>query len=475
MVSGYVLIVAVLILGGFIATLGDRIGMRVGKARLSLFNLRPKQTATVVSIATGSVISASTLALLFGISSQLRTGVFELGEIQDQLRNTQSELEQARSEQEEVEEELTSATAEQDRARQRLREINQFLRAAQQRQQSTQAQLDQTREQQQSTQTQLNQTRSQLSSVSQQASGLRTEIERLQVERENLRQQQADIQARIAERDQEIAERDRAIAQREQLLSQLETQQQFLSQQIADLERQYEGLFRGNIALGRNQELVSGVIRVDTVEEATQVITRLLYEANRAALQRIAPGTALERQVILIETRQVERLIEQLSAGQEYVIQVLAAANYVIGEPCVVRGGTPCVQIFVEAAPNQLVYEIGERLASTTVENSGASDRELVERLNLLVAATQFRARQDGIVGTNVQIADNRTETLLAFLEAIKAYGQPLEIQAIAATPIFTTGPIQVQLLAVRNGTVLFQTGSISPLAVPNAGDQSPN
>jgi uncharacterized protein (DUF3084 family) len=58
--SGYILVLAVLLLGGVIATLGDRIGMKVGKARLSLFNLRPRQTATLVSIATGSVISAST-------------------------------------------------------------------------------------------------------------------------------------------------------------------------------------------------------------------------------------------------------------------------------------------------------------------------------------------------------------------------------------------------------------------------------
>ena len=68
---GLLLITTVLVLGGVIATLGDRIGMRVGKARLSLFNLRPRQTATVVSILTGSVISASTLGLLLVASEQI--------------------------------------------------------------------------------------------------------------------------------------------------------------------------------------------------------------------------------------------------------------------------------------------------------------------------------------------------------------------------------------------------------------------
>ena len=41
MTTGYILILATLLLGGVIATVGDRLGTKVGKARLSLFNLRP--------------------------------------------------------------------------------------------------------------------------------------------------------------------------------------------------------------------------------------------------------------------------------------------------------------------------------------------------------------------------------------------------------------------------------------------------
>jgi len=50
MATGYILIIAILVLGGVIATVGDRIGTRVGKKRLSLFNLRPKNTAVLVTI-----------------------------------------------------------------------------------------------------------------------------------------------------------------------------------------------------------------------------------------------------------------------------------------------------------------------------------------------------------------------------------------------------------------------------------------
>ena len=92
MTTGLVLIVAILVLGGVIATVGDRLGTRVGKARLSLFNLRPRQTATLITIITGIVISASTFGLLFAVSDQLRTGVFELGKIQNNLKEARDEL-----------------------------------------------------------------------------------------------------------------------------------------------------------------------------------------------------------------------------------------------------------------------------------------------------------------------------------------------------------------------------------------------
>src|SRR3712207_6732476 len=86
MTSTYILIVAIVLLGGVLATLGDRIGTKVGKARLSLFKLRPRNTATLVTIITGSLIATSTLGILLATSGSLRKGLFELESIQKKLR-----------------------------------------------------------------------------------------------------------------------------------------------------------------------------------------------------------------------------------------------------------------------------------------------------------------------------------------------------------------------------------------------------
>ncbi|MGB3199855.1 MAG: DUF3084 domain-containing protein [Nodosilinea sp.] len=465
MVSGYVLIFAVLMLGGVIATLGDRIGMRVGKARLSLFNMRPRQTATVVSIATGSIISASTLALLFGVSSQLRTGVFELGRIQDDLASAQANLAEAQATQENVETDLESATAERQRALGRLQDVNESLNQAVARQESTE--------------TELRQTLDQLDTVSQRAEALRQSTATLRVERDRLLQQQATISSQIAQRDQQIAEldqqiaqRDQQIAEREQLLVDLESQQDFLEQQVAALQIQYQGLFRGNIALNRNQEILTGQGRAENRAQAEEFVTEFLQEANRIVSRAIAPGTPIDQQILLIGNREVAALIERLATGEDYVVRLLSAANYITGEPCVLQRGEPCIQVFIDATPNQQVYARGERLATVALDPPPFDDRQLVERLNLLLAATQFRARQDGVVSDNLQVADNRPETILTFLEAVQQAGQAVDFQAIAATDIFTAGPVQINLAAVRDGQILFQT-TLTPRGPENGSDRS--
>ena len=456
MATGYVLVLAVLILGGVIATLGDRIGMRVGKARLSLFNLRPRQTATVVSILTGAVISASTLGLLFGVSQQLRTGVFELEQIQSDLEQAKTDLDNTQQQKDGIESALTTARQEQQQAEGDLEDINQFLQQAVQQQRTTESELQESR-------TRLETLQGQLGNVSRQSAQLQQEIQRLEAERAGLLQQQTTVRTQIAERDRTIEERDRDIAQREQRLSELQLQQASLQADVTALERQYEGLFRGSVAVGRNQSLVSVLMRVRDRADARRAVDQLLREANRQAIQEIAPGIDRDRPVILIPQEDADRLIERISNGDPYVVRVRSAANYIIGEPCVVANGDPCVQVFIDAAVNEIIYEPGEQLASVSVDPGNLTNQELVEKLNLLLASLQFRARQDGIVGETLQVAEGRTEALIAFVEGMNDLTGAIDIQVIASEPIYTIGPLQVELFAVGNGQVLLRTDTLPP------------
>ena len=52
----WILIVFLIFLGGLIAPFGDILGSKIGKARFSILKLRPKKTATIITIITGGFI-----------------------------------------------------------------------------------------------------------------------------------------------------------------------------------------------------------------------------------------------------------------------------------------------------------------------------------------------------------------------------------------------------------------------------------
>ncbi|WOB42138.1 DUF3084 domain-containing protein [Thermoleptolyngbya oregonensis NK1-22] len=457
MTTGLVLIAAILVLGAVVATVGDRLGMKVGKARLSLFGLRPRQTATLITVMTGILISAMTFGILFAVDDQLRTGVFELEDVQQERDAALAELNQAQQQTAEVQRQRDRAEREQQAAQRRLRRTNESLQAAI-------AQETRTREELQSTQSQLSsvaanyqQAQTLLTDVSQQATQLRAEIQQLQADRQR---QLAQRDRDVAERDRQIAERTAQIREKELQLDDLEAQRSALLAEVQTLEREFQGLRQGSVAVLRNQPMASGVVRVITPEAAPSAVNRLLLEANRFASQRIQPGTVnVDKQVIQITNAQVEQLINQIQDGKDYVVRILSAGNYIIGEPCVLAGEA-CIQVYVNAAPNQVVFREGDLIVTIALDPTRMRDEELVQRVNLLIANAQFRSRQAGVLGDVLQIADGQTEAVVRLLQDIRAYGRPVELHAIASETIFTAGPVRLDLAAVQNGRVLFSTDS---------------
>ncbi len=85
-------IVLILILGGVLSTLGDRLGSKVGKARLSIFKLRPKSTAVLITVFTGSIISAISFATMVVFDRDLRVGLFQLDDIREKIIDSEKEL-----------------------------------------------------------------------------------------------------------------------------------------------------------------------------------------------------------------------------------------------------------------------------------------------------------------------------------------------------------------------------------------------
>lgn len=484
MSTGFIWIAAILILGGVIATVGDRIGTKVGKARLSLFKLRPRKTATLVTILTGTVISASSLGILLAADNRLRAGLFEIGRIQEQLEdkrkeltNTRKQLDATNQQKIQVEKELAKALSEQKAqqveaqkqqaaAQKRLAAINQSLRSVLINQIRTQSQLNRTRSQLSQVSSQYQQAQARLNTVSQQAKKLRQEIQQRQSELQKLVTQRNELQARITQRDREIvkldqeiqqrnialAERNRIIAQRETRLKALEKQREYLKLEVQLLERDLRVLRRGNFVIFRGQVLSARVVRIVNPSATRQAVDQLLREANRNTIELTQPGVSqVTERVVKISEAQVEKLIKQINDGRDYYVRIISANNYVVGEKT--------IQVLTEVDLNQLVFKEGYVLAAITADPSTMTSEEVNQRLELLLGASKFRAQRAGIIMPDtIEIANNRIQTLIRFFEQLQRYKQPVELQAIAAEDIYTAGPLQVELVAVQDGKVIFGT-----------------
>lgn len=540
----------ILVLGGAIATISDRLGTKVGKARLSLFKLRPRSTAVLVTVMAGSILSAITLGILFATSKPLRTGVFRIDEIQKRLNNARRELNQTTQEKNRVESELAQARAAQSQARANLEQINRSLQTANAEQAQTEKKLNSLRvqlngveaaklktEQQLSqveaaksetesqlasveaaklrteeqlklvetarstTKAQLDRTETQLNTVSSQKTELSSEIEQLQGERQQLIEQREQVKTQIAQRDREIAkregeiaqrdkeivdrneliaqrdkeiaqrvqslterdraivDRDKVIAEREALLAtladqqtQLEQQQALLQQQLQVLERDFQAIREGTVAIRRGQILASGVVRIQDPSMASRAIDPLLQEANKITVELMqSPNTKVREQVIQITKAEIDQLISQIKDGKDYVVRIVAGANYLREEKV--------IKVFAEAEINRVVFRAGDVIAGVAVDPVTLPDEQVRQQLQQLIEACTFRARLIGIVRGRVQVADDRIETLTAFVDRLQQYEKPVEVRAIAADVAYIVGPLKIDLVAVENGVVVFRTG----------------
>ena len=89
---GVTLILVLAVVGGVIAVIGDRLGTRIGKKKLTLFGLRPRHTAVVVTIFTGVCITTVTFGILAAASENVRTALFGMDRLNAMIADTRAAL-----------------------------------------------------------------------------------------------------------------------------------------------------------------------------------------------------------------------------------------------------------------------------------------------------------------------------------------------------------------------------------------------
>ena len=389
--TGWLLLLSLLILGGVLSTLGDRLGSRVGKARLSLFGLRPRQTAVVITVLTGSLISALSLGLMLLVSRQLRVGLFELNDLEARLRSSRSDLKGSRKAQRKARQQLEKARADEIKARKILADA----------------------------QARAGELRSTLQPLQEQT-------RRLEAERQRLSQDVRNRDAEIQRTDDEL----RAVRQR---ISSGEAE-------LQQLEKNLIALRRGDVAISSGQPLATVTLKLDRPDQARQVIDQVLREANLQAFQKVLPEQAPDRQIILVPRQDIERLEQAIRKPGTWVVLLRSAANVLRGESV--------VYAFPDVRPNVAITIEGEVLAKTTLASQDTNPEAVRNRINLLLASTLSEVRRRGSLSQGLQFDANAVNRLAR--ELTKRSGGRVDLEAVAVRRSETADPIAIELRPSR-------------------------
>ena len=390
--TGWLLILALLALGGVLSSLGDRLGSMVGKARLSLLGMRPRRTAVLITVLTGSLISAVSLGLMLLVSERLRTGLFELDRLEARLQTSRSQLARSNSQ-------LASSRQEVARAEQGKRQA----------------------------QTRFEQAQARASKLRQELSPLLAQRNQLEVERSRL--------------SQEVKGRDAEIRRTEAELAQVRRRISAGAQELKDLEANLIALRRGDVVLSSGQTLASAKVTLERPEQAKEVINALLQQANLNAFRRVLPGQPPDRQILLVPKSDINKLESLLTKPGSWVVSILSAANVLRGERQVLA--------FPDIRPNRPVVKAGEVLASTTIEGDLTAQEPVSRRLNLLLAAAYARAQRQGTMVEGLQF-DAASFKRLASELSERQSGQVAQLEAIALNSASTADAIAVELRWLR-------------------------
>jgi uncharacterized protein (DUF3084 family) len=386
----FVLILIVLpVVGAAIAWLGDVIGYRLGRARRTLFGLRPRLTARLIGVVVGAVLPLLGLAVAAAGSEQVRLALLHL---QD-LRAQAARLAAANERLVQTEASLRGQVRQMQR---RVADAQAQRRAAEQATQQARLRLAEVAARFAGAQTQIHQARARLAALGQQREALQRQVDDLRKERQLLQQQlhkaqqlSQDLEAQRQSLENQLrstqaelakAEAERRTAAEE--VSRLQTEQGRLGAELADLTRQREDLDRQISKLQRDlsdseEELARQREKLQEAEQRITAAREYLAQLTAEFTRRLEEQRVIEESPVVYEPG--EEIVRAEIPGRQQRDQLKAALSelMVVANAAAIRRGvapdaTGRALVLVRPLPPRATF--GERLAAEDII-AGLADR----------------------------------------------------------------------------------------------------
>lgn len=396
--EGIGLIVILALTGGAIAYIGDRLGTRIGKRKLTVFGLRPRHTSTLITIVSGFMIVAATMGTLAVVSNDVRTALFGMEKLKVELLNLSQDVLNKNQELEKSHAELKAKTEEYQQLMAKIKETTDRLKA------------------------------------------VSTELLAVQKQRDQIEAELATARDDMAKLAAEKTQLEARLAELTETKNTLEAEAAKLQETTESLRQGIRAVREGNIAVRSGELLGSTVVdsRIAQDEQENQM-RQLLAETNHKLIQRLEINRQ-DAEILWLAQGEFDRISKQIHDNPDsYLLRIVAAGNIVYGEP-VIAG--------FELYRNRLVYRAGANVYSQLV-NVG-KDRDASEALLFFLRQVNNEAIKQGVLpdplrGT-VGIMDGMLYyDTVAQMNQVGGGGAQLRLTAMAVDDVYTAGPLRLK------------------------------
>lgn len=396
---GIMWIIILAIIGGIVAFVGDKIGSKVGKKRLSIFGLRPYHTSIIMTIVTGIVIVAVTITTLATLSTDVHTALFDMQEIRAEINSLNIENEKAKQE-------VLSKNEKIKALDDKIKEYNKSVTTIQKINDDLVSKLKENEAKNKATEEKLAKTRN--------------EVATLNKSKENLKQITKDLTATIEKSKKEIAE---------------------LEASTNNLKNSIMAVREGEVIFRSDEVLFAGVLKGNVnKKEAQAKFASFATAANETLLKRL--GIKKETQILYLSKTEVDNIVNLLQVTTTPLyIRISAAGNTINGEPVLAN---------IKTYEEKVVYNKGNLICEEKI-NLKKDNQTLNQELADFFKKLNESGIEKGLIPDPIsgQVGQIPIKTVREAVDKIKKANGTVILKAYAKDKIMTSGPLVPRLEVV--------------------------
>ena len=452
------LIIFLIAISGFIAFVGNYVGRRAGKRRISILGIRPYYTSMIITVLTGIIITTVTLITLISVSSSMRSALENKAQLQETIKLLSQRLSVTESELSIRASELSAAIEYQKKLEKSIKEQNERVKELEKK-------LKETEEEIKNREIALGESKAQLKELDKQRehlikmiSELNKEVEQLKREKNSLLQENTQLKDKLNKLGKVVSSLEE---QRKILNNKLELYSSELAElkkEINDYKAQAKELKKeikqkeSQLNLLRHQKILfygGEVVLAETIngpkseQEAKDSLKYMIERAEEIVRYRyLHSGESVpdkDTPLISYDPSELESAIRSLKEEQR-LIRIRVRNNTFVYEP---------IYVTIESLKSRLIFSKDETIAFKFI-SAKLPRNKIIEELDILLSEVRKEGIRRGMIIDHLTnpISNVSYETLLGLSVRIKVnymkFGSTLVVVK-AEREIYTGGPLRIK------------------------------